>query len=93
MIKVIDNWVIDVDSFSFISMRDTGRINKFGDTIYKDQKYHHELSAAVSRIMKEYQMDIVRKKDMDVPEAIVELTDVLNKFRGMTGNFKLIEKL
>lgn len=84
MIRLIEDYVVEVDPMNYILARDTGRTDKdTGRTILKPISYHQSLEKAVDACRQEY----VRR---GVQNVSISLSEAVNMFRERDARFHKI---
>ena len=81
MIRVNDDWVVDVDPYNYILKKDLHKTttDKKGNTlpVYSTQGYFSSLQAALERLGEE----MVREKLMDGARCLAEAVDAIRECR------------
>jgi hypothetical protein len=89
MIRVNNDWVIALDQYSYIPMRDMHKDRKItrndrGTTVEHDYRggygYYTSLKNAVKAIAQVEYKNALRSRDASLPEAIKLMDDTLKRF-------------
>lgn len=93
MIKVIDDWVIDTDSYCFIAEQITSKKDKNGNIIVKNKTYHATVSDAVRRIMNEKIKDAVADGEKEMRDFFAEMIAINDEFKSILKEVERKETL
>lgn len=87
MIKLTENYVVQVDVHNYTLLRDRGRVDKDGKPTYETLGYYGDLAGAINGAIQH--MTRLRLSD-----GKHDLADALRVIRECTGEFKgLLEKV
>lgn len=92
MIRINDDWVVDVDEFNYTLKKDlhkkTPRKNPDGTSTmvdsYKTRGYYSNLQSALNRLCDEMVVDKLSGADMSLKEAIVAIEECTREWRNIT---------
>lgn len=84
MIRLIDDYVVTIDEYSFVLGRDTGRIDKrTKNKVIRPISYHHSLEKAVEACRREYIRNGLRDASLTLGEAVTAMRDMDAKFNRL----------
>lgn len=94
MIRINEDWVVDVDEFNYTLKKDlhkkTPRKNPDGSVAmvdsYKTRGYYSNLQSALNRLCDEMVIDELSNNDMSLKEAIKTIEKCTREWRDITKN-------
>lgn len=78
MVHIIGDWYLTTDTYCFVLMCDTHKVDREGKRIYKDRTYHDSIENAIKWINKCYQKELTEVKDMSLTEYLAECIKMTN---------------
>lgn len=84
MIKLIDNYVVNVDDLNFTLAVDTGRKDKkTGRPVLRPISYHSSLEKAVSACRREYLRKGLENRSFDLHRAVIAMREMDARFNKL----------
>ena len=83
MIEVIEGYVIDVDSLNYTLKKDTGRLDKDGNKVYRTYGYHSSLKSALVACIGCVQKEKLSNGTLTLEQAINVSNQAVNRFNEL----------
>ena len=83
MIRIDENYTIDVDKYNYILIKDEHRLNKKGEMVFKTIGYYPSLEAAVSACAEQYDRDELSAYEYTLHEAVELIRQTRAKFENI----------